>query len=85
MRHSLLSMSFAGFQSSTVSLTATAYQHQEEKELKLHILDPADDCSSLASSNRSSIRSDTSLMVKDSPYYIRTSIVCSAVVRVDKG
>lgn len=57
---------FSGFHSSTAGLTA-ADQHEEgEKEYKLHILDPAEDCSSLASSsNRSSIVSDTGLMVMD--------------------
>lgn len=66
-------MHLVGFQSSA-SLTATD-QHEGEKEFKLHVQDPADDCLSTASSNRSSIRSDTSLLVKDT-----LSIVCSVVL-----
>lgn len=72
----LLSLHLAGFQS-TASLTA-ADQHDGEKEFKLHVLDPADDCSSMVSSNRSSIRSDTSLMVKD------RQVLCVVWCHVDK-
>lgn len=46
------------------SLASGTDLHSDEKEYKLRVLEPADDCSSLASSNRSSIASDTDLMVR---------------------
>lgn len=49
------------------SLASLPDQNSDEKEYKLRVLEPAEDCSSLGSSNRSSIASDTDLMVKDHP------------------
>lgn len=53
----------AAFQSSA-SVLMTDQPDEDEREYKLHVLDPAEDCSSFASSNRSSIVSDTDLLVR---------------------
>lgn len=53
---------------------AASDQIEEEKEFKLSVLDPADDSHSLSSSNRSSITSDTDLMVRDCHQHGRTTV-----------
>ena len=56
--------SISGFDSNA-TLAATDHVDGEEREYSLQIVDQAEDRSSLTSSNRSSITSDTDLMVND--------------------
>lgn len=53
----------SGFQS-TAPLPATEHTDGEEREYNLQVVDQDENMSSLTSSNRSSIASDTELMVK---------------------
>ena len=68
----------SGFDSNA-SLAATDHVDGEEREYSLQVLDRTEDNSSLTTSNRSSIASDTDLMVNDTHTYSHGNTIQSDV------